>query len=130
METIIENGKKMEQLAYYSDPNAYKVETEGKDLELYVFEKCDYKGNGEILLFTDRKEAIEAARDEFARMCDSDKRDYTRDARAERRGCGEFRVYAVSIPCEDLCYDLDEPYTEDPYTEYEVYEVWNARKED
>lgn len=125
-----DEDEQAEQLAYYSDPNAYKVETEGKDLELYVFEKCDYKGNGEILLYTDRKEAIEAARDEFARMCDSDKRDYTRDARAERRGCGEFRVYAVSIPYEDLCYDFDGPYTEDPYTEYEVYEVWNARKED
>lgn len=95
-----------------------------------MFEKCDYEGNGEILLYTYLKEAIEAARDEFAHMCDSDKRDYTRDARAERRGCGEFRVYAVSIPYEDLRYDFDEPYTEDPYTEYEEWEWYNALKED
>lgn len=125
-----DEDEQSEQLAYYSDPNAYKVETEGKDLNLYVFEQRDYKGNEEILLYTDRKEAVEAARNEFEHMCDSDKRDYTRDARAERRGCGEFRVYAVSIPYEDLRYDFDEPYTEDPYTEYEDYEVWNALKED
>lgn len=57
-----DEDEQAEQLAYYSDPNAYKVETEGKDLNLYVFEQRDYKGNGEILLYTDRKEAVEAAR--------------------------------------------------------------------
>lgn len=125
-----DEDEQAEQIAYYSDPNAYKVETEGKDLNLYVFEKRDYKGNGEILLYTDRKEAVEAARNEFTHMCDSDKRDYTRDARDERRGCGEFRLYAVSIPYEEILYDFDEPYTEYPYTEYETYEVWNALNEE
>ena len=41
-----DEDEQAEQIAYYSDPNAYKVETEGKDLNLYVFEQRDYKGNG------------------------------------------------------------------------------------
>ena len=43
---------------------------------------------------------------------------------------GTFRVYAVSIPYADLIGEGEEAYTENPYTEYEEYEEWNALKGD
>jgi hypothetical protein len=118
----LDEDQQAERIAFYSDPNKFNVQGDVRDLDLYVFEQMTYNSNlWEIQLFTDRREAVEAAKKDWARMCDRDRREY---------GRGVFRVYSVTIPYSDICYDCDEPYTEDPYTEYEDYEVWNALNED
>ena len=67
---------------------------------------------------------MRAAKDAWAALCEQDKSNYRRDVG------GTFRVYAVSIPYADLIGEGREAYTENPYTEYEEYEEWNALKED
>lgn len=75
-------------------------------------------------MFTDKDEAVRAAEKEWRHLLESDKRDYRRDV------CGTFRVYEVRIPYSDLIGEGEEACTENPYTEYEEHEVWNALNED
>lgn len=90
METIIENGKRMEGIPY---PVAV----------------WDAKSG----MWDDSIEELS-----------SERRTYRRDK------CGTFRVYEVSIPYSDIIGEGEEAYTEDPYTEYEEWEWYNALKED
>ena len=151
-ETIIENGKKMEgipypvavwdakkcvyasdmdeeeqarEIEYYSNDGNYIIDNNRHELHLYVFEiYADKYTGGEIELYTDKDEAVEAAKRAWYRLHESERRTYRRDK------CGTFRVYEVSIPYTDLIGEGEEAYTEDPYTEYEEWEWYNALKED
>ncbi len=114
-----------EEIDYYSSNDVYRVATESHDLQFYVFETyADKYTGGEIELYTDKNEAVEAAKHAWDRLHESERRTYRRDV------CGTFRVYAVSIPYADLIGEGEEAYTENPYTEYEEWEWYNALKED
>lgn len=67
---------------------------------------------------------MRAAKDAWKALCKHDKNEYRRDV------VGTFRVYAVSIPYADILEEGEDAYIEDPYTDYEEYEEWNALKED
>lgn len=116
---------KAEAIDYYSSENVYRIATDSHDLYLYAFETyTDKGGTGTVELYVNRREAVRAAKDAWAALCEQDKSNYRRDVG------GTFRVYAVSIPYADLIGEGREAYTENPYTEYEEYEEWNALKED
>lgn len=90
---------------------------------MYVFEKyTDKGGTGEITLYTDKGEAVRAAKNAWETLCEQDKNNYRRDV------FGTFRVYAVSIPYADIIGEGEDADTDNPYTEYEEYEAWNALK--
>lgn len=121
----MEGRERAEAIAYYSRDDNYTACTDYKELHLYVFEKyADKYTGGEIELYTDKSEAVEAAKHAWYRLHESERRTYRRDK------CGTFRVYEVSIPYADLLEEGEEAYTEDPYTEYEEWEWYNALKED
>lgn len=112
-------------IKYYSNEGNYTANTANHELHLYVFEKyTDKGGTGETALYTDKREAVKAARDEWGHLCNQDQRNYRRDV------CGTWRVYAVSIPYADLTDDFEGVSTENALTEYEEFEAWNALKED
>lgn len=128
MEPIIENGKRMEGIPY---PVAVWDAKNGM-WDDSIEELGAIFANSE-------DEAIELAKDymlesvyasdmdaekEWRHLFESDKRDYRRDV------CGTFRVYEVSIPYSDIIGEGGEAYTENPYTEYEEWEWYNALKED
>lgn len=114
-----------EAIDYYSSNDVYRVATDNHDMYLYAFERyTDKGGTGTVELYTDRREAVRAAKDAWTALCEQDKNNYRRDV------VGTFRVYAVSIPYADLIGEGGEAYTENPYTEYEEYEEWNALNED
>lgn len=117
--------KQAEAIDYYSSNDVYRVATDNHDMYLYAFERyTDKGGTGTVELYTDRREAVRAAKDAWTALCEQDKNNYRRDV------VGTFRVYAVSIPYADLIGEGGEAYTENPYTEYEEYEEWNALTED
>lgn len=114
-----------EEIDYYSSNDVYRVATDNHDMYLYAFERyTDKGGTGTVELYINHHEAVRAAKDAWEALCEHDKNNYRRDV------VGTFRVYAVSIPYADLSGEGEEAYTENPYTEYEDYEVWNALKED
>lgn len=59
----------------------------------------------------DRLEAVRAAKDAWAPLCEQDKNYYRRDVD------GTFRVYAASIPYAELIGEGEEAYTKHPYAE-------------
>lgn len=121
----MDGEEQAEAIDYYSSENAYRIATDSHDLYLYAFETyTDKGGTGTVELYVNRREAVRAAKDAWAALCEQDKSNYRRDVG------GTFRVYAVSIPYADLIGEGREAYTENPYTEYEEYEEWNALKED
>lgn len=121
----MDEEEQAEVIDYYSNENVYRIATENHDLYLYAFERyTDKGGTGTVDLYTYRREAVRAAKEAWASLCEHDKSNYRRDV------CGTFRVYAVSIPYADLIGEGGEAYTENPYTDYEEYEEWNALKED
>lgn len=154
METIIENGERMEGIPYpvavwdartgMWDDSIYELgavfaTSEDEAIELakdYMLdpvyasdmdeeeqaEAIDYYSSENVYRIDD--EAVRAAEKEWRHLCESDKRDYRRDV------CGTFRVYDVSIPYSDIIGEGEEAYTEDPYTEYEEWEWYNALKAD
>lgn len=112
-------------ISYYSNDGNYTADTEHHELHLYAFEKyTDKGGTGDIALYTDGREAVRAAKDEWNHLCKQDKNNYKRDV------CGTWRVYAVSIPYADITDDFEGVSTEDALTEYEEFEKWDALKED
>lgn len=114
-----------ESIDYYSSNDVYRVATDNHNMHLYVFEiYADKYTGGEIELYTDKNEAVEAAKHAWDRLHESERRTYRRDK------CGTFRVYEVSIPYSDIIGEGEEAYTENPYTEYEEWEWYNALKED
>lgn len=121
----MDGEEQAEAIDYYSSENVYRIATDSHDLYLYAFETyTDKGGTGTVELYVNRREAVRAAKDAWAALCEQDKSNYRRDVG------GTFRVYAVSIPYADLIGEGREAYTENPYTEYEEYEEWNALKED
>lgn len=121
----MDGEEQAEAIDYYSSENVYRIATDSHDLYLYAFETyTDKGGTGTVELYVNRREAVRAAKDAWAALCEQDKSNYRRDVG------GTFRVYAVSIPYADLIGEGREAYTENPYTEYEEYEKWNALKED
>ena len=113
------------EIEYYSNDGNYIIDNNRHELHLYVFEiYADKYTGGEIELYTDKNEAVEAAKHAWDRLHESERRTYRRDK------CGTFRVYEVSIPYSDIIGEGEEAYTEDPYTEYEEWEWYNALKED
>lgn len=120
------DGEKQErEIEYYSNDGNYIIDSNRHELRLYVFETyADKYSGGEIELYTDKGEAVEAATHAWDRLHESERRTYRRDK------CGTFRVYEVSIPYSDLIGEGGEAYTEAPYTEYEEWEWYNALKED
>lgn len=122
---MLDGEERAEAIDYYSSENVYRIATDSHDLYLYAFETyTDKGGTGTVELYTGRREAVRAAKDAWAALCEQDKNNYRRDA------AGTFRVYAVSIPYADLIGEGEEAYTKNPYTEYEEYEEWNALKGD
>ena len=121
----MDEEKQAEEIDYYSNEGNYIIDSDRHELRLYVFETyADKYNGGEIELYTDKGEAVEAAKDAWHRLHESERRTYRRDK------CGTFRVYEVSIPYSDIIGEGEEAYTEDPYTEYEEWEWYNALKED
>lgn len=121
----MDGEEQAEAIDYYSSENVYRIATDSHDLYLYAFETyTDKGGTGTVELYVNRREAVRAAKDAWAALCEQDKNNYRRDV------AGTFRVYAVSIPYADLIGEGEEAYTESPYTEYEEYEEWNALKGD
>lgn len=121
----INEKEQAEAIDYYSSNDVYRVATDNHDMYLYAFERyTDKGGTGTVELYTDRREAVRAAKDAWAALCEQDKNNYRRDV------CGTFRVYEVSIPYSDIIGEGGEAYTENPYTEYEEWEWYNALKED
>lgn len=121
----MDGEEQAEAIDYYSSENVYRIATDSHDLYLYAFETyTDKGGTGTVELYVNRREAVRAAKDAWAALCEQDKSNYRRDVG------GTFRVYAVSIPYADLIGEGREAYTENPYAEYEEYEEWNALKED
>lgn len=118
-------NEQAEAIDYYSSNDVYRVATDNHDMFLYAFERyTDNGGTGTVELYTDLREAVRAAKDAWAALCEQDKNNYRRDV------CGTFRVYEVRIPYSDLIGEGEEAYTENPYTEYEEREWYNAFKED
>ena len=121
----MDEEKQAEEIDYYSNEGNYIIDSDRHELRLYVFETyADKYNGGEIELYTDKGEAVEAAKDAWHRLHESERRTYRRDK------CGTFRVYEVSIPYSDLIGEGEEAYTEDPHTEYEEWELYNALKAD
>lgn len=121
----MDGEEQAEAIECYSNEGNYIIDSSRHELHLYVFEEYTDKGGTEdVTLYTDKYEAVRAAEKEWRHLFESDKRDYRRDV------CGTFRVYEVSIPYSDLIGEGEEAYTEDPYTEYEEWEWYNALKED
>lgn len=121
----MDEEEQAEKIDYYSNEGNYIIDSDRHELHLYVFEiYADKYTGGEIELYTDKDEAVEAAKDAWDCLHESERRTYRRDK------CGTFRVYEVSIPYADLIGEGEEAYTEDPYTEYEEWEWYNALKED
>lgn len=121
----MDGEKQAKAIEYYSNDGNYIIDSSRHEMHLYVFEEyADKGGTGTVELYTDRREAVRAAKDAWVTLCEQDKNNYRRDV------VGTFRVYAVSIPYADLIGEGEEAYTENPYTEYEEYEEWNALKED
>lgn len=120
----MDGEEQAEAVEYYSNDGNYIIDSDRHEMRLYVFDEyTDKGGTGEITLYTDKDEAVRAAKKEWRHLCESDKRDYRRDV------CGTFRVYEVSIPYSDIIGEGEEAYTEYPYTEYEEWEWYNALKE-
>lgn len=121
----MDEEEQAEEIDYYSNEGNYIIDSDRHEMRLYVFEEyTDKYTGGEIELYTDKDEAVEAAKHAWDRLHESERRTYRRDK------CGTFRVYEVSIPYSDLIGEGEEAYTEDPYTEYEEWEWYNALKED
>lgn len=121
----ITEEEREEAISYYNNAGNYTLGTAFHDMRLYVFEKYTDKGGaGEIALYTNKREAVRAAEGAWKALCEHDRNNYRRDV------CGTFRVYEVSIPYSDIIGEGEEAYTEDPYTEYEEWEWYNALKED
>ena len=121
----MDEEKQAKEIDYYSNEGNYIIDSDRHELRLYVFETyADKYNGGEIELYTDKDEAVEAAKDAWDSLHESERRTYRRDK------CGTFRVYEVSIPYPDIIGEGEEAYTEDPYTEYEEWEWYNALKED
>lgn len=121
----MDGEEQAEAIEYYSNDGNYIIDSERHEMRLYAFERyTDKGGTGTVELYTDRREAVRAAKDAWTALCEQDKNNYRRDV------VGTFRVYAVSIPYADLIGEGEEAYTENPYTEYEELEWYNALKED
>lgn len=121
----VDEEEREREIEYYSNDGNYIIDNNRHELHLYVFEiYADKYTGGEIELYTDKIEAVEAAKHAWDRLHESERRTYRRDK------CGTFRVYEVSIPYSDIIGEGEEAYTEDPYTEYEEWELYNALKED
>lgn len=121
----VDEEERERKIEYYSNDGNYIIDNNRHELHLYAFERyTDKGGTGTVELYTGRREAVRAAKDAWAALCEQDKNNYRRDA------AGTFRVYKVSIPYSDLIGEGEEAYTEDPYTEYEEWEWYNALKED
>lgn len=121
----VDDEEREREIEYYSNDGNYIIDNNRHELHLCVFEKYTDKGGaGEIALYTNRREAVRAAEGAWKALCEHDRNNYRRDV------CGTFRVYEVSIPYSDIIGEGEEAYTEDPYTEYEELEWYNALKED
>lgn len=121
----VDEEEREREIEYYSNDGNYTIDSDRHNLHLYIFEEyTDKGGTGEITLYTDKDEAVEAAKHAWDRLHESERRTYRRDK------CGTFRVYEVSIPYSDIIGEGEEAYTENPYTEYEELEWYNALKED
>ena len=121
----MDEEEQAEEIDYYSNEGNYIIDSDRHELRLYVFEiYADKYTGGEIELYTDKDEAVEAANHAWNRLHESERRTYRQDK------CGTFRVYEVRIPYSDIIGEGEEAYTEDPCTEYEEWEWYNALKED
>ena len=66
-------------------------------MKKYVFEEYrDSFGTGSEKIFEAEKDAVKCAKDEWSKLCDSDKKTYLNDDR------GEFRVYEIEITEEQF----------------------------
>lgn len=121
----VDEEEREREIEYYNNDGNYIIDSNRHELHLYVFEiYADKYTGGEIELYTDKDEAVEAAKHAWDRLHESERRTYRRDK------CGTFRVYGVSIPYSDIIGEGEEAYTENPYAEYEEWEWYNALKED